>query len=120
MINNEHEGTRNLLRKSLPVTGAPAGLEVRVMESVLAIEEKKAKKRAALSGLLRFTSIGLVLIAIGQCFFPKNSTRTFVAAAGQATQNPAGKMSWLIHNVYFLIPLLVLFLVSKIVRLKAE
>ncbi len=59
-MDNEFERTRNLLRKST-VSPTPAGLEDRVLLSIAEAVDKKAKKRAALSGFPSVTAIGPVV-----------------------------------------------------------
>ncbi|HXB08853.1 MAG TPA: hypothetical protein VNW04_17120 [Puia sp.] len=118
MLANEHEGTRNLLRKSVPAP-TPAGLEDRVMFGIAAEMDKRAKSRAALSGLLKCVAIGLMAIAVAQSFFPGGTAKTLVAEAGKVTEEPSLKIMWLLHNTYFLAPLLGLYVFSKIYRLKA-
>lgn len=119
MLDNEHEGTRSLLRKST-TTPAPAGLEDRVMLSIAAEVDKRAKSRAALSGLLKCVAIGLVVIAIAQSFLPGGSAKTIVAEASKITEQPGVKVMWFLQNTYFLIPLLGVWLFTKIYRLKAR
>jgi hypothetical protein len=118
MLDNEHDGTRSLLRKSTtPV--APAGLEDRVMLSIGEVADKRAKTRAALSGLLKCVAIGLMAIAVGQAFIPGSTAGTIAAEAGRMTEQPGVKVVWFLKNTYFLIPLLGLWLFNKIYRLKA-
>jgi hypothetical protein len=119
MISNEHEGTRNLLRRST-TTPVPAGLENQVLLRIAELADKKAKKRAALSGLLRYTSIGLVLIAVAQALLPGVRARTIVSAtANQVTENAGEKIVWLLQNTYFLVPLLGFYVLTRLYRLKA-
>ncbi len=118
MLDNEHQETQDLLRKSTrPV--APAGLEERILLDIAAIADERAKKRTALANLLRFTAISLVLVAIGQSFLPGGVTKTVVETAKQITENPGGKIAWVWKNTYFIVPLLALGILSKIVRSKA-
>jgi hypothetical protein len=119
MMDNEYERTRDLLRRS-SIPPAPAGLEDRVLLRLAEAADKQAKKRAAWSGLLRFAAIGLLLIAIGQSFFPGGTARTVVQSVGQLTSNPGEKVSWLLENTFFLFPLVGLYLITKIYKLKAR
>lgn len=118
MLDNENEGTRSLLRKST-TAAAPAGLEDRIMLSIGGIVDKRAKNRAALSGLLKCVAIGLMVIAVGQAFIPGSTARAIVSEAGKMTEQPGVKVVWFLKNTYFLIPLLGLWLFGKIYRLKA-
>ena len=118
-MDNEFERTRDLLRKST-VPPTPAGLEDRVLLSIAEAVDKKAKKRATFSGFLRFTAIGLLLIAVVQSFFPRGSVKLLVQSLGQLTADPDEKLSWLLGNTYFLFPLLGLYLIAKIYKLKAR
>jgi hypothetical protein len=118
MSNNEHEGTRNILRRST-VAPTPAGLEARVLIRIAEEMDKKAKKRAALFGLLKWTSIGLVAIAIGQALLPGTRAGAVVTAAKQISENPAENMSWLWQNSYFLIPLVAVYVFGKIYKMRA-
>jgi hypothetical protein len=115
MSNNEHEGTRNLLRRST-VPHTPVGLEARVLIRIAEELDRKAKKRAVLSGLLQWTSIGLVAIAIGQAFLPGTRPGAVVTAAKQITENPGEKAVWLWQNTYFLIPLVAVYVFGKIYK----
>ena len=118
MLDKEQEGTRNLLRKST-IAGAPAGLEDRVLLKIAEIADEKAKMRANSAGLLKFIAIGLVLIAIGQSFFPGGSAKAVIATADQIVEHPGEKLGWLMENAYLLIPLFAVFVFSKLYRLKA-
>ena len=120
MLDNEHQGTQGLLRKSsTPVP--PAELQDRVMLSVLEIADKRAKKRAAFSGLLRLAAILLLLSAVGKACLPATANNHLVSkAVQQITENPGGKIAWLLENTYLVIPLIVLYVFSLIVRIKTD
>ncbi|SRR5258708_37615737 len=119
MIDNEHEGTRNLLRRSTTAP-TPAGLENQVLLRIVELADKKAKKRAALSRLLRYTSIGLVLIAVVQALMPGVKVKTLVgAASSEVTVSMGEKIVWLLQNTYFLVPLLGFYVLTRLYRLKA-
>ena len=118
MMDKEHEATRDLLLKST-TAATPAGLEDRVLLSLAAEVDRRVKKRAALSGLLKYTAIGLLVIAIAQSLLPGGTAKTLAQSAEQLTENPGGKIVWLLKNTYFVVPLLALYIFSKIYRLKA-
>ena len=115
MTDKEHEGTREILRRSAQGTPPPA-LEDRIMHRVLMMAEKRAKRRLILSALLRFFALALLLIASVQTFLPAGSGKNFVAAAERLTENPGQKISWLRDNVYFFFPLIALFVFTRINR----
>jgi RNA polymerase sigma factor (sigma-70 family) len=88
------------------------------MYSILTTADKRAKRRMILSALLRFFALALLLIALAQTFLPAGSGKNFVAAAERLTENPGQKISWLWDNVYFIFPLIALFVFSRIYGLR--
>ncbi|GGB05240.1 hypothetical protein [Puia dinghuensis] len=120
MMDQDHDKTREILRMS-GRDAAPHGLELRVMDNIMAIANKRAKRRAALSGLLRFVAISLVVIAAAQSFFPGGSGKavTVVPAVGQMTENLGAKIAGLLEYSYFFIPLIAVYVFRQIARIKA-
>ena len=118
-MDSEFEKTRDLLRKSI-VPSSPAGLEERILLSIAHAADKRAKKKAAFSGFLRFAAIGLLLIAVGQSFLPGGTVKGLVRSVEQVGTKPGEKVSWLLQNTYFLFPLVGLFLITKIYKLKVR
>jgi hypothetical protein len=117
MTEKEHDGTREMLRRSASGTPPPA-LEDRIMHRVLMMADKRAKRRLILSALLRFFALALLLVALAQTFLPAGSGKNFVAAVERLPEYPGQKISWLRDNVYFLFPLIALFFFTRINRLR--
>jgi hypothetical protein len=118
MSGNEFEETRDLLRKSTTAP-TPEGLESRVMLGIGEIMDNRAKARAFLPGLLKFTAIALMTIAVAQSFLPGATVKAIAMDAGRLTEHPGSGILWILQNTYFLIPLLGLYVFSKIYRIKA-
>lgn len=116
-MEKEYDGTREMLRKSASA-GAPAELEGRIMQTILAIADKRAKRRVALSALLRFAAIVVLSILLAQICLPAGTVTRLITAVGKTAENSGEKLSWLLGNSYFLLPLVALFVFSKIYRIK--
>lgn len=117
-MEKEHEKTREMLLSS-GSTDAPAELEGRIMQTILAIADKRAKRRVALSALLRFAAIVVLSILLAQICLPAGTVTRLITAVGKTAEDSGEKLSWLLENIYFLLPLVALFVFSKIYRIKA-
>lgn len=118
MSSNEHEGTRELLRKC-KIVPTPVDLESRIMLGIGEIVDKRAKARAFFPGLLKLVAIVGMTFAVVQSFLPGSTIKTLATEAGRISEDPGTKILWVLQNTYFLVPLLGLYVFSKIGRLKA-
>ena len=108
---NEYEGMRQLLQRG-SVRTAPAGLDQKIMNGIVAFDGKRRRHRQALTSWLRFLAVGIVLILLARVFGSQVSWNftgkvTVNDVAGWAAKTgDAGK--WLMEHSYFLVPLVLL------------
>jgi hypothetical protein len=108
---NEYEDIRELLGHGTQKT-APAGLDRKIMDGIVAFENKRRRGRMALASWIRFIAVGLLLILLGRIFGPQMSgnvagklTVTDVANWAEKTGD-AGM--WLVEHAYYFLPFILL------------
>ena len=115
-MDSELESMRGILGK-LPERPAPVGFTDKLMDEVRQMERRRIYRRVVLTLVLRsIVFVGVLLSLV----LPVASSVDFGwAGAGWRAVEALGQAGkWVVGHVYFLFPLLVLFLVRRMLAIK--
>jgi hypothetical protein len=109
---NEFEDTRDLLSHA-PLRTAPAGLEQKIMNRIIAFDDKRRGERRALTSWLRFIAVGLVVVLVARVIVSQMNWNFAGKLTADDVAGWAGKSGdagrWLADHCYYLLPLALLF-----------
>src|ERR1700753_544701 len=113
-MDSEFESIRGILGK-MPEKDAPAGFTDKLMVEVRQIERRRIYRRLVLAMVLRSVVIVGVLLSI---LLPVVASVGWGGAGWHTVGAIAQAGKWVVAHVYFLLPLLVLFLAGRVFAIK--